>query len=216
MTPDHADSRPLRQVIGEAVRRVREAAGARQDDVARTARLYGLAWDHSRVAALERGEKAVGIEELVTLLMILTDVCNHPVTISELIPNDANIRLTDSVSTDGITFRGMLAGQTVSFVSRRAMVDEITRRVMDAFEERGVPGVAEERAARRLGISTATLTTATRDLWGRTLTEERDRVVAERADTDDDPGRLRALRGRVTRQLVDELAKEIKKRESGA
>ncbi|MCM3920640.1 hypothetical protein ND748_02975 [Frankia sp. AiPs1] len=74
-----------------------------------------------------------------------------------------------------------------------------------------VPSETERKAAKRLDETPETVLRLSRGLWGLSLAEERDRLVDERADAGDDPGRLRALRGRITRQLVDRLAEEIQR-----
>lgn len=74
-------------------------------------------------------------------------------------------------------------------------------------------GEAEKKSGRRLGEPAAVIVALSRVLWGRTLTEERDRVISER-DDDPSPDRLRTLRGQVTRRLVDEIAAEITRRET--
>jgi hypothetical protein len=62
----------------------------------------------------------------------------------------------------------------------------------------GDPGsLAEERAAKKLGISTAQLRKLALNLWAHSLEEESSR----RAGSDSTP----QARGRVTRLLVDEL-----------
>ena len=64
-----------------------------------------------------------------------------------------------------------------------------------------VMGEAEERAGRTLGLSKGDVALLSVGLWGRTLGEERDRRVG-----DDVPLASRsAKRGRVTRQLVEDL-----------
>jgi hypothetical protein len=65
------------------------------------------------------------------------------------------------------------------------------------------------KAARKLDVSPLLVAETAIRLWRRSLNEERDRIVAERAVAGDDPDRLRALRGWVTRQLVDQIADEI-------
>lgn len=63
----------LRVAVGIGVRAIREAAGRTQDDVARAARILGVAWDRTKVAALERGDKALSAEELILLPAILRE-----------------------------------------------------------------------------------------------------------------------------------------------
>src|SRR5882724_9856802 len=90
---------PLRAVVGRRVRALREQAGVRQDDIAVRARLLGLNWTRSTVAALERGEKAISIEELVLLTTLLNAALGRHygqdwITVAELFDDDADVRLS--------------------------------------------------------------------------------------------------------------------------
>ncbi|WP_018639517.1 hypothetical protein [Parafrankia elaeagni] len=242
MTPDHTDSRSLRTVIGEGVRRVRTARkGVRQEDVAKAARSYGLSWDYSRVAALERGEKAISAEELALLPDILSIACVRLVKLPDLIDPDVWVQVGDRVM-PGSDLIKIYAGQgALRAQAAQTNRDDWVRRnveVTRAWDDRdrlmrlgaiadnsdhfdlhalvasATVGLTEERTARRIGERPLVVAYLSRILWGRPLGEQRDRLVSERADAGDDPARLRALRGRVTRQLIDEMTAEIGRREA--
>lgn len=222
-------------MIGEGVRRVREAAGARQGDLSRVARTNGLTWSQSKIAAIERGDKPVGIEELVMLTLVLSDVCGREVTVPELIDPAVVIRLSGTKMIGGRGLALMLAGKPLESgpttveealplidaitepwrqATRRARALGLDVNAVEAAYPFTASGEAEEKTGRRLGEPAAVVVALSHALWGRTLTDERDRLVAER-DPQASPDRRRALRGQVTRQLVDELAVEIKRRETG-
>ncbi|OHV21213.1 hypothetical protein BBK14_08025 [Parafrankia soli] len=229
-------------MVGEGVRRVRTARkGVRQDDVAKVARSYGLNWDYSRVAALERGEKAISAEELALLPDILSIACTRPVKLPDLIDPDVWVQVGARIM-PGSDLVKKYAGQAALRVqAAQRAPDEWTRRsaeVMRAWEDRDrlmrlgaivensdhfdlhalvglvTVGLTEERTARRIGERPLVVAYLSRVLWGRPLGEQRDRLVSERVDAGDDPARLRALRGRVTRQLIDEMTAEIGRREA--
>jgi hypothetical protein len=95
----------------------------------------------------------------------------------------------------------------------------LTQLVPAASEEdlwtllQGSLGEAERRAAVQLGESPYVVLGLARALWdGRSLAEERDRIVLERPDAGSDPERLRGLRGHVTRQLVGQMHDLIESR----
>jgi hypothetical protein len=71
---------------------------------------------------------------------------------------------------------------------------------------------AERHAARKLGTTPERLTIAAIRRWGRTLAEERDHRLNERAG-DVSLRRLQALRGHITRELMAELEDELRGRE---
>lgn len=246
-------ARPLREVIGDGVRRVREATNVRQDDVSRAARVYGLAWNRSRIATLEAGEKAISAEELALLPLLLSRACQRQVTLADLIPPGERIRLSSTVPATGEALLSIYAAQDVSgirtqdlgpslgtalamaahptlepqrarqrFLTDWSHFQQVEDRVAELLGSHqldellaGDASEADRVAARRLGENPMVIVALSRALWGRVLAEERDRVVSERVDAGDAPDRLRALRGRVTRQLVGQLADEIRRRETG-
>jgi hypothetical protein len=74
------------------------------------------------------------------------------------------------------------------------------------------PSEAEQAAARRLGEDPRVVLALSRFLFGaRSLAEERDARVAARPDAGSDPERLRALRGRETRVLVEQLREHFER-----
>lgn len=236
------EGKPIREVVGAGVRRVRELAGVRQGDVALAARRHGLAWTQSKVAALERGDKAVGVEELALLPLVLTSACGRPVHLPELIAPDAELRVGDLVM-PGRSLLALYAGRPAPTMRRRRLPQgRVVQRFKRSVERlaqsplaraaerisqlglgsvndllRWAEGIAEAEAAagRRLGEHALVVVALSHALWGRTLTEERDRIVAEQAP-DASPGRRRALRGQVTRRLVQELGDELERRAGAA
>jgi transcriptional regulator with XRE-family HTH domain len=213
----------IREVVGENVRRIRDEAGARQDDVATAARGVGLSWTRSKIAALERGEKALDLAEAVLLAEAMGEVAGHPVGVADLLAGDGAVRLSREVVLHRKALRRFLDGDPVKVLMRdipggRARALAALAKVPAAMERAGVmageeisvdlmmhaekhAGEAEERVGRTLGVSTMDVAYLAVGLWGRTLGEERDRRVG-----DDVPLASRsAKRGRVTRQLVEEL-----------
>ncbi|MCL4761295.1 MAG: helix-turn-helix domain-containing protein [Burkholderiales bacterium] len=99
------------------------------------------------------------------------------------------------------------------------------RRVRDAV---AVQLDAEVKAAKRLGVTPERVVAAARRRWGRSLTEERDRVLNEHGRLDRyardywrdrgqdvpiaDARARQAVRGHITRRLVAELAQDLQLR----
>lgn len=211
------EARPLRAVVGEAVHRIRTGAGLRAEDVAAAARRYGLKWNQSRVSGLETGRKALGIEEIALLPQLLNEAIGRnaeiktPVTLADLIPADAQIKLSRGVATTGATLRGILAAVADAGIPPLPGPDVIAVTSTDdtaarSLVLRGVLPAGDRPRGERARI----VAHASREIWGRSLAEERDRIIAERIGEGEDPDRTRALRGRVTRRLVDELAEHVR------
>lgn len=233
-------ARSVREVIGDGVRRARERCGVRQDDVSRAARSHGLAWNQSRIAALERGEKAINAEELAALPTVMTTACRRPVSLPDLIDPEAWVRVGNRIMPGADLIRSYGGSLPLRAVSRPTDGDwqQRSTEAMRAWEDRDrlmqlgaivensdhfdlhalvasvAVGLTEERTARRIGERPVVVAYLSRALWGHPLAEQRDQLVLERASAGTDPARLRALRGRVTRQLVDELAADIRRRET--
>jgi hypothetical protein len=80
-----------------------------------------------------------------------------------------------------------------------------------ALDEVDALAEAEEKAASKFGVTATLVALAARKLWGRSLTQERDRRVAANS-SERSAGALQAIRGRVTRRLLDELEPILSKR----
>jgi transcriptional regulator with XRE-family HTH domain len=186
----------LDQVVGHNLRRLHEAAEMTQDEVARRARGAGLPWSRSTVAALEAGTKTIDVAELVGLAIAVA-----PLT--ELLAGNGPVRL-GALAIDLGTVRKVLAGKSDLLSQEDAdYLMQGARRVAAAW---AVHGEAEQKAARKLHMDALDLATAAQRRWGRSLTEERDARVKDSAPADLSPRSRQALRGRVTRQLLEELA----------
>lgn len=82
--------RTLSQLIGERVRKAREAAGRRQQDIARAANILGFDWTRSSVASLEAGTRKLSPEELARLPIVLLGASIPP---TDLVLEDDEIAL---------------------------------------------------------------------------------------------------------------------------
>ena len=221
--------RALRQVIGARVKHLREQAGGRQEDIARVARSFGLAWPRQKVDELERGKKAISVEELVLLPFVLSHALDRTVSMADLF--DADDRIALSAQTD-IPARDVLAelcgekpaGTFVHLTHLPSFdaVEVIARafaRPLRRLEALGLGGMSsrdllaiersagepEARAARQVGEGSIVFTAICYHLWGRSLSAERDARVAASLPDAALASTVRAKRGRVTRELVAEI-----------
>lgn len=221
------DEQSLRLAIGENARRLREAAGARQDDVARATRAYGATWTRSKIAALERGDKAVDVGGLLILAAALGSVGNKDVRLSDLLAGVGYVSLTPTFSVMRTAVGRALDGEPVNFrvgdvqggmetftevmtgaMSRLHRISELGAGHLHSSETEALTssiGEAEQRAGKALGLAAWEIGYLAAGLWGQTLTQRRDDLVRATAPADATPASVRALRGRTTRQLVGEL-----------
>lgn len=208
---------PLSQVVGSRLRHFRTFGGLRQEDIASTAKSYGLDWSRSSVAMLEAGSRRLSAEELLLLPYIVRDAVLERsggtgqilVALGELL--EPNILETLALTPTFSLSRPMVRSWLGEAYPRKI------RMPARSPGTRGRIGEAEQKTARALGVPLPRLLERAEDLWGRSLTEERDYRAAVRMFGEDGRRRamrdltpeelrsLQAVRAQVTRQLANEL-----------
>lgn len=203
------DLTTLEQAIGQQMRRHREGRGVRQETVAAAARTWFLPWQQATVAALELGHRGLSIGEFVMLPLVFR-------TAGIRRPTGAHLELEDFVplqDEDGFPNVPVVPGGVqVPLRAIRTLLrgGQPPAGVQPPDQAAPGPGEAERKAARALGCAPDSVLRAARRLWGRTLSEERDWRIGDRAKALDRRS-LQAVRGRVTRTLVRELAPTMTK-----
>ncbi|MFF2632907.1 helix-turn-helix domain-containing protein [Microbacterium sp. NPDC058021] len=207
------------RAVGVAVRKAREELGLSQDQLARKARAYGLAWTTSRVSELERGERRITLPVLLCVAAALSNEREgYRVSVSDL-AGHADIPITDrwSISVGDLSsfisgdFANLDMASTLPNDSRFASTDRPHGVAQASVHRLGFPApapptadntstLAERRAARRLGVEASVVNDWAQQIWGQTLDEE----AAKRATT----GSPQA-RGHITRQLILELERHL-------
>jgi hypothetical protein len=178
-----------RRLIGQNLRAAR--GSNTQEHVAQLMRMMtGAKWTRATVAAVETGRRELSRAEMAALATSLFR------TLGELQDNHGQ-----DVAFD-------LGG--VVWILEAASYEELIGGKHSKQEAAMGPGVteAEQQAAIRLRIRADQLFGWARDLWGRSLTEERDRRLAVH------PGKgSSAVRaGHITRQMQKELVAYVKER----
>lgn len=194
-------------VVGGHLAELRGARGWRQDDVARAMQAAGCSWTRAVVASVEAGRRDVAVPEVAVLSRVFG------VPVKAWYAGEGRVTMGEGATWELSALRDYLSGAEPAFEDER--MDEPARRdprhaeeLMAAFMgavRRNGPGEAEQVAARRLDRSHDQVVAASRALWGRTLTAERDARVDQQAGADASPRRLQAIRGHVTRGLYAEL-----------
>lgn len=218
--PDNALS--LQQVWAERLAELRRAEPAwdaqdlrRREDLARAMTELGFRWTLDTVVNIEGGKRRLQPEEMLTLCYLFR------VPASAFLEGEGFVALSDE-------FHATRRALRVKQGSGEDLEEGEWRRhprhpVWSAWklaervdEIHARSGPAEQKAARRVGelvgvpADTDDLAHLSLRCWGRTLSEERDARVAERAGPDASPRSLQALRGHVTRELVNELVEEYR------
>lgn len=220
-------------IIGKRLRRARERAGRTQDDVADVARACGLTWGRSSVAQLESGSRELSLDEAQILPLICFHCFGWNCSLADLVAPSREEAMTGKqwgrewLELPGGRFRRaashhILGGVKAKDLATTSNFDTPISRAASfaSYQQRGealerqqtikrdARGEAEQKAARRLGVSAVAVATAAHNTWGHALTAERDRRVEEDAGA----GTLAQRRGHVTRQLLRELAPIIKEK----
>lgn len=235
---------PLRVVVGDRVRAIRESAGARQQDLSDAAKRLGLTtWSRTRIAALERGDKAISAEDLIRLVAMLHSLCKRQVDIAELFDDPRVVEVSESVFIPARRIAKVLCGGVDGQVIRYLLTTpEFSRSQWDTPERaeaadrasrilaaagRGLPtvgesrtvamgiGEADERARRDLGLAEYPFEMLCLVMWGRALSAERDARLESAGASDGTAGSLAARRGRVTRALLHEARDRLRELEGG-
>lgn len=209
----------LQQVVARNVRRLRLEKNLRQEDVATAARRSGLRWTGVTVTQLELGNRSITMEEFVLLPMMLR--C----TLADLVEHDGLVQMTESALLPAVTIQSLISERAEVAMSDSdmswipALEPKLDKRVKDAvwrahfvpsllsylLVREGSQGEAERKAAITLkAMSPAEVAAYSLRCWGRTLTEERDVRAAEQVGDKE----ARAVRGHITRSLLDCIQKE--------
>ncbi|WP_197505508.1 hypothetical protein [Mycobacterium sp. 852002-51613_SCH5001154] len=181
----------------------------------------GIKWGTGRVADLEAGRVSPTLPTLLVLAQAFSDLLGRPVRVkADLLAGHGQVIVTGDLVADLADVRGALSGPVklakpspVSDEQVREHVIEMLPGMLTALSSQPAGrtaqlwriwrdcGLTEERTARALGVDLGRLTDAMADLWGHTVSEERDRRAG--------PGASPQKRGQITRQLRDELRKVL-------
>lgn len=215
----------LQEILTQRLKEVRIERGLRQDDLARRMGSYGFNWSAATVAALETNRRNLSLEETLILPYVLhvdlAQLMDAPFAEKVVINDRGAIRLEAlRGAVLGLTFQVPEEISRPLFSLDRPAIDEDVVLAMKETRsaDQGVTALwidsvrkqeAERKAARSLGISAAEVAAWSLYLWGQSLTEEREKRVAE---TEEVALSEQALRGHVTRSLLKEIkaAREAK------
>ena len=230
-------ARGLGQLLGDRLKELREEQGLSQDEVARRARVVGLPWARATVIAFENGQrKSVALEELL-LLSYAFSVEPGDWFVgrgwAKLTPDAmASLKVIRAMLAGSPTAHWRRISQRLWDIPQfkdapnvlGAQFEKLNERLRHAEEYLGpefasdtaihameaAAGQAEVKAAYKMQVKPLDVSLASFRLWGRSLTQERNRRVGEAA-REASFRSLQATRGHITRQLLKELAPTLKK-----
>lgn len=218
--PAKVEPLTLQQVVAKNVRRLRAEKNLRQEDIATAARRSGLRWTGVTITQLESGNRSITMEEFVLLPMVLR--C----TLKDLVAHDDLIQVTDASLLPAATIQSLVADPKHSpdydapIPWIPALEETLDKKVKDAvwrahlypsllsylLVREAAQGEAERKAAITLkAMSPAEVVAYSLRCWGRSLTHERDALARKEEKAGKD---ARAVRGHITRTLLDCIKKE--------
>ncbi|MGQ0680588.1 MAG: hypothetical protein ACT4OM_13215 [Actinomycetota bacterium] len=230
-----AGAKGLGQLLGDRLRELRVERELTEDEVARHARAAGLPWVRATVLAFEAGQrKSVALEELLLLSYAFSMEPSDwfvgkgwakltPDAMASLKVIRAMLAGTPEAHWTRISERlwdipqfkdapNVLGFQFERLNERLRRAEEYlgpqfsTDAAIEAVQAAAEP--AEVKAAYKLQVKPIDISLAAIRLWGRSLTQERNRRVSEAARLASLRS-LQATKGHITRLLLKELAPTI-------
>lgn len=200
----------LEEAVGRAVRLERDEHGLTLDQLATEMRERGVKWTTARVIEFEKGQLRLTLPILLALTQSLRALVGRHYMLSDLIPDDrAWLKLTDTWRTPRHLVREVLDGIPVPLPIVNGDVPDSGpwRHESSVIEDMRVSSdsitatLAEQRAARRIGVRPRQVAMWANMLWGTHLDDEVSRRAGDGASSQ--------ARGHVTRLLVDEIKGKI-------
>jgi transcriptional regulator with XRE-family HTH domain len=202
MSKKSAKQISISKAIGAYVRQRREVLKCNQEDLARRAREYGLAWMQPTVASIEAGRRRLTVEEFILLREIL-DTVSH----TDLLQEGYEIALTPTFTVRSGDLRAWLGGRQHPL----ERIPTANRLLLAKFQlEDAAAQDAERKAARKLHVEPLVIAKTAKALWGHSLTEERNNRLKKEAKGSTAPPEGQQVLGWITRGLVEELKTTLK------
>lgn len=185
----------LSEVVGRNVRRLRMEAGLTQDALAAVCKRHGLGWTATRVAQCEAGEVSPTLPTLLLLSAALSTVTGGATALADIVATDGPVELAPGVLVRGADLAAVVRGEPGASLLRDAVrIGGVTPDPVRAEVQQGWTR-ADTAVCKSLGIDREFGERIMAELWGRSMSAERDR----RADPN-----VRS-RGLATKALTAEL-----------
>lgn len=199
-------------VVGENLERLRKRARMTQHEAARLFARRGAPLSRSKIAAIEAGERPN-----LAFADVLVMAHTFDVEVAELFDGTGPVAIAEHVVLSRPVIRGLLRGTnaaegSVSWDPQTHHAELL--RIADVRAEGDALTVSQFRLvdadhalAQRLNVAPQLVVDVALQIWGNTLTEERDARVSRFGGMD--LGERHAHRGHITRELSQEIEAEI-------
>lgn len=199
----------LAQVAGRNARRLRQDAGVTLEQLATAARPYGLRWSSGRVGDFEGGRISPTLPTLFAVTLALRDATGQPVALGDLFAGADDVALNDSVTVPLATLRSALSGNAVGPDVEVRVIQGSPSETLVVVDP--LPGLSESdwRLLRDIDVEPRAALAAMAELWGRSLSAERDARAGAGANAQAKGQITRKLIGELRIAMVDELMNEV-------
>jgi transcriptional regulator with XRE-family HTH domain len=221
---DYVDnSRNIAAVVGANVKEARKDSGLTLDDISQALKTHlGVKWSTGKLGDIESGRFSPRMETILLLALALSiagggvvsprqlmdsggpveltrDICLTPKGYARLLDGEADSLTVGMIVGGREEMANIVKGFTDQLARAGRYKDQMTygevRRADDEF------ALADERAAKRLGLERFEFIAACFHLWGRLLSAETQHRSPE--------GATPQKRGRITRELLAELREYV-------
>jgi transcriptional regulator with XRE-family HTH domain len=205
-----AEARPFRELLAQRVRRRRREIGLTQDELARVAWAAGNpSMTRGVIAAVERGTADLTLPQLAVLIRVLGTDLKALLSSGGKVFIDAGV----AIEVDELVAQILGAASPWEFTTDASAQIVLGRHGTVSGYVSPI-GVAEHKASRRLGVSPEEVARAAGSLWSRSLAEERDARLLRLAPVGASARTIQALRGHITRTLLQELEPALQRETS--
>ncbi|WEV68747.1 hypothetical protein OZX73_05495 [Bifidobacterium sp. ESL0775] len=215
----------INQAINDWLDQVREANNLTLDQIATESKRYGTSWTTGFVSKINNSNTISEVPNLIILVQTVNSLTGQKLTLADVFPGDGEIELNDEGGhVDRADLRKILTGNEVeidpaltaddifSFIDRLTEklyegIPETMRKVsiyiveigqkVDVTTDGRKPSLAEQRAAKKIGIIPQALMVLCQLVFHRSLDEE----SAYRAGKNASPQK----KGRETRKIIEYL-----------
>lgn len=182
----------LTELMGSNLRDWRMREFLTQDELAALGRNGGLEWSRSVVASIENGNRPFLFDELIALALVGGPIPN------ELLSGRPSAQVRIGERTHALR---VIREVIVTSYERKTKY----RTLRTLLVEESAQLEAEQKAARKLGVSPDVVAAAALELWSNSFTSERNDRVQKQANPGASPRTLQALRGHVARKMLEEI-----------
>ncbi|WP_074690407.1 helix-turn-helix domain-containing protein [Leucobacter chromiiresistens] len=223
--------------VGDFLREFRSDHGFTLDQVARSAREFGASWSASSVKNIESGRAVTSLQNLISLTLALNNLAGTHLTLADVLGKAQAFESPRALGLPvrRAWVDKVLAGAPVEIghVENLLGGEEKAKQIITDFPEKmkgwlkelpkGIDlqtiervesqnrsaSLAEERAARTLGIRPDSVRVWAIKLWGMDLEEKADKLARERLESLEEPSPQ--ARGAMTRALIRQIREEVER-----